>query len=95
MKPTDSWTEKQWQEFAAWLYDLLLENEVKVTFKKKDGTIRIMRCTLDSKVIPRYERKTDREKKPNELNISVFDLERKAWRSFVVKNITSVEFVLG
>jgi len=64
------------------------DKEAKVKFNKKDGTIRIMKCTLDFARIP----KEDQPKRP--LNIAkvlrlmqkskiihVYDLEKKAWRS--------------
>ena len=40
-----------------WLRDTLHNQDVIVTFKKKDGTIRDMRCTLSEKLIQPYERK--------------------------------------
>jgi len=64
------------------------DKEARVKFNKKDGTIRIMKCTLDFARIP----KEDQPKRP--LNIArvlklmqkskiihVYDLEKKAWRS--------------
>ena len=45
-----------------------------VTFEKKDGTIRKMKCTLKSDLLTEYEKKTDRESKPNLDNLfSGFD----------------------
>jgi hypothetical protein len=63
------------------------EKEVVVKFTKKDGTVRIMRCTLDFTKIP----KEDRPKKvdiPRILELlqkngimHVYDLDKKGWRS--------------
>ncbi len=63
------------------------EDEVKVKFKKKDGTIRVMRCTLDFKKVPKH-------KWPKDVNLGnilstitgkqllhVFDLDKQDWRS--------------
>jgi len=63
------------------------EDEVTVRFKKKDGTMRVMRCTLNFDKIPV-------DKKPKDINIPriiklvrnsqivhVYDLERQDWRS--------------
>lgn len=66
---------------------LNLEKEVVIKFTKKDGTIRIMRCTLDFNKVP----KEDRPKNVNINNIlnllqnagiiHVYDLDKKGWRS--------------
>ena len=63
------------------------EKEVTVKFIKKDGSIRIMRCTLDFTKVP----KTDRPKSvdiPQILKLlqtsgimHVYDLDKKGWRS--------------
>ena len=71
-------------EFWQTLYK---EGEATIKFEKKDGTIRIMKCTLDFTRIP----KTKHPKKVNIPKIlklmqdsgvmNVFDLEKKDWRS--------------
>lgn len=61
---------------------LLKHGECYVTFVKNDGTLRNMRCTLAEDLIEPYQRKTDREKVKNDQIISVWDLEKHAWRSF-------------
>jgi hypothetical protein len=63
------------------------EKELTVQFEKKDGTQRLMKCTLDFNRIPK-------EKKPKGVDLtkilskiqkskilSVFDLEKQDWRS--------------
>ena len=63
------------------------QEEVTVKFKKKDDTVRVMRCTLDFSKIPK-------EKVPKDVNlgkilklvyksklIHVFDLDKQDWRS--------------
>lgn len=63
------------------------EDEVKIKFKKKDGTTRVMRCTLDFKRIPK-------NKWPKDVNLGnilstitgkqllhVFDLDKQDWRT--------------
>lgn len=69
----------------------LLENlkngEVVVTFKKKDGTIRVMKCTQSFDNIPaEFHPKTERVIKDKNL-ISVWDIENLGWRSFNYKSI--------
>lgn len=69
----------------------LNEQNAEITFTKKDGTKRVMKCTLRSEVAIPYEKKTDRtrEGKPNIL--PVWDLEADAWRSVNVETIEKVE----
>jgi len=72
------------------------EATVKFT-KKSDGTIRIMKCTLDFKLIPK-------DKQPKNVNmakilkllqtsgiIHVYDLEKKDWRSVPFQNADWLE----
>lgn len=60
-------------------------NEVRFTFKKKDGTIRIARGTTKHEVIEEngyvYSDGTSTRKRP-ENTIPFYDLEIKEWRSF-------------
>lgn len=67
-----------------YLRDTLKENVVLVTFTKKDGTVRTMRCTLKADLLPAQ---TDVEeqvqkKAPSLESVAVWDLEKAAWRSF-------------
>lgn len=77
-------------EFWEKLYDA---GESQVKFVKKDGTIRIMKCTLDFTKIPK-------DKRPKTVNMSkiltlmqksgiihVYDLEKKDWRSVPFKMV--------
>ena len=76
---------------------LNLDKEAKVKFVKKDGTIRIMKCTLDFTKIP----KKDHPKKlsipkilklmKNSGIIHVYDIEKKAWRSVPFKEVDWME----
>jgi len=65
----------------AWLYN----ERCRVTFTKKDGTIRTMLCTLKEKYLPQKIEETYSISKALEANnhlVAVWDLEKKAWRSF-------------
>lgn len=64
-----------------------------VTFEKKDGTIRKMKCTLKSDLLTEYEKKTDRESKPNLDIVPVYDLEKESWRSFRVDSVQTITSV--
>ena len=68
-------------------HKLNTEKEATIKFTKKNGDIRVMRCTLDFTKVP----KTDRPKKvdiPRILKLlqdngimNVYDLDKKGWRS--------------
>lgn len=70
----------------------------EVTFTKKDGDQRIMTCTLDNTLLPvvevveGVEPKTPRVLKNPNNTLSVYDINAKGWRSFVVENVTAVTY---
>lgn len=74
------------------LISKLVQGEAKVTFTKKDGTERVMKCTLKEDVVPAVESK-ETTRKVNEEVLAVWDLEKSAWRSFRIDSIKDVEFV--
>ena len=69
------------------LKDLLKRKIVQITFKKKDGTERIMKCTLQEDLVPIYEKKTERVKKQNDETLAVWDLEKDSFRSFKLDSV--------
>lgn len=76
-----------------WLSGLMKQVDVKITFQKKDGSIREMICTL--KDIPEYERKTERTRAENEDVMAVFDKSISEWRSFRLDSVKEIAFTLG
>jgi hypothetical protein len=78
-----------------WLLSLLRSEVVELTFIKKDGSERIMTCTLAEQTIPaeNVPKGTDRAK--NDEAVAVFDLENNGWRSFRWDSLTNIEFTLG
>jgi hypothetical protein len=82
-------------QFRQWLKGLLQSESVKLTFEKVDGSQRVMRATLKSGMVPLYERKTERVRTPNPELCSVFDLDKREWRSFRFDKIKRIEFTLG
>lgn len=67
----------------------LRDGEVNLTFTKKDGTIRYMKCTLQESALPPAPDVSVR--KPNPDVISVWDLEKNAWRSVRYDSISVFE----
>lgn len=58
-----------------------------ITFTKKDGTERKMRCTLQESALP--AREGDAQAKPHSPDVQpVWDLEAGAWRSFRWDSVT-------
>ncbi len=99
MKPVDVTnysiaSEDEKLAFRNWLNDHLHYGPVTITFKKKDGTERVMNCTLNESNVQSYEKKTDRVKEHNEEVCPVFDLDKKEWRSFRYDSITEISFDL-
>lgn len=82
-------------EFWQKIYD---EREATVKFVKKDGTIRIMRFTLDFTKIPKakHPKKVDLVQILKSMNekgyIRVFDLDKMDWRTVPFKTADWVEF---
>jgi hypothetical protein len=75
------------------LKNMLHEGEVLVTFTKKDGIDRKMRCTLQEDVIPMSklpkERVEGEERHLSDEVCRVWDLESEGWRSFRWDSIKS------
>lgn len=61
------------------LLNLLRKQEITVSFKKKDGSTRIMRCTLKKGLIP--EVFGNSAPLANENHITVYDVEAEGWRT--------------
>jgi hypothetical protein len=77
-----------------WLMGLLRDGAVNVTFTKRDGSTRVMKCTLQEGVAIPHEKTTDRVKQTNEDIVPVWDIEANAWRSFRLDSITEITFTI-
>ena len=79
-----------------WLLSLLGTEVVEIEFTKKDGTDRVMKCTLQEDYLPEVDGmivfEKDRWKKDA---IAVFDIEKDGWRSFRWDSVKAVRFTLG
>lgn len=91
--------EKDTKLFKKWLKSHLAYGEVTVTFTKKDGSERVMKCTTSTSLVPQepiVENITPKkEKKPNEDVMPVYDLDAKAWRSFRWDSIKQVSLTIS
>lgn len=69
-------------------------NTLNIKFKKTDGTIRSMVCTLQEKLLPIPEPNKVTQKKPSNENVlPVWDLEKEAFRSFRVDSVIEYKTV--
>ena len=76
-------------EFRKEVKDWLPEHNVRVTFIKKNGEKRVMECTTDPMAVPEeHQPKGVKEDKAE--TQSVWDLEKKAWRSFRWDSVVQV-----
>ncbi len=81
--------------FRGWLKGVLTVQPATITFTKKDGTERVMNCTLRGDMLPVVEIKEDKApRKQNDSVLSVYDLDAQGWRSFTLSSVKRVEFVI-
>ena len=80
------------------LSDLLRSGECVVEFKKVNGEVRTMPCTLDPLLVPPApepkvlaEGQVAKVKKENPDVMSVWCLDKKEWRSFRIANVISAK----
>ena len=76
----------------------LRDNVIEVTFIKVDGTSRLLRCTLDPKLLPESYIKEDEEKekafhRENTNVISAWDVQKGGWRSFRIDSVQYVQTI--
>ena len=87
--------DREHELFKDWLTGLLESTVIVVTFQKKDGTTRVMKCTLKPDSIPPVVVKEGKEpRKQSDTTVVVYDLEAEGWRSFALKSIISIDFPL-
>ncbi len=83
-------TEEERKNFREWLINTLrIRDTVEVTFKKTDGTLREMKCTLKEGICPTVE-----NPKTSEVLCTVWDTVIGNWRSFKFENIQKINFML-
>ena len=80
-----------------WMKSFLTVTTMTVTFTKVDGSERVMICTLQPEqlppAVPLAEGKTPRKETTSTKALRVFDLDKKEWRSFTIKNVKRIEVV--
>ena len=71
-----------------WLAGMLEQSVVEVTFTKKDGTERVMNCTLLEDYLPET---TGAGRSASSDALAVFDVDADGWRSFRWDSIKAVK----
>lgn len=70
---------------------ILANGPALVTFEKKDGTLRTMRCTRNAALLPEGAVKgTDTRKDQGNL-IAVYDLDAGSWKGFFFDKMISIQ----
>jgi hypothetical protein len=73
--------------------EILRKQDATVTFTKKDGTQRVMRCTLRPDALPEMiteSTRTSTERRESDSTIAVWDLDLGAWRSFRLDSLVEI-----
>jgi hypothetical protein len=79
--------------FTEWLTTLLSESyPTTITFTKKDGTTRVMKCTRNMDNIPEDKRPSGTMENASNKVIKAFDLDKQEWRSFSQTSVKRIEF---
>jgi hypothetical protein len=71
-----------------WLAGILEQSIVEVTFTKKDGTERVMNCTLLEDYLPET---TGAGRSAGSDALAVFDVDADGWRSFRWDSVKAVK----
>ncbi|NDG31831.1 DUF2693 domain-containing protein [bacterium] len=92
-----TWGEEDRAAFRSWLKSLLKSDIVNLTFRKNDGTMREMRCTLRDEYLIESKSTTEPKKprKVSEDSIAVIDLDKNEWRSFRYDSVKRVNFTIA
>lgn len=94
-EPEVNFNDEDWEVFGKWLKGVLTVQPATVTFTKKDGTERVMNCTLRAELLPAVEIKEDKTpRKQSTTSMPVYDLDAKGWRSFTITAVKRVSFAL-
>jgi hypothetical protein len=91
---TTDQNDRSWRN--EYLKGILQTGIANVTFVKKDGTERVLRCTLSPTELPEQtdlEKAFKQQKTPNPDVLAVWDLENLGWRSFRYDSILGFSIV--
>lgn len=88
-------TEEEFKEAKSSYHTFLKDHVARVKFKKVNGTIRDMLCTLREDMIPavvgEVTTSIKRQHESNNEVVAVYDIESEGWRSFRIDSIIKIE----
>ncbi len=70
-------------------FSYLKKGVMEVTFVRKDGSERVMKCTQLWDFIPEDMKPVNGDMVYDENQVRVFDLEKQQWRSFLKDSVVS------
>ena len=73
------------------LSEMLFNGKLQISFVKKDGTERVMNCTLSEDYLSQERREATKKENPDVL--AVWDIDNSGWRSFRLDSIIDVRIV--
>lgn len=78
------------------LTQALKSGQFVITFKKVDGSLRVIRGSLMPELLPPVvETVESAPKRPvNKTQVIFYDLDKSEWRSFKIENLVSMSLVL-
>ena len=93
---TEHWLQDDWDNLKETMKTLLKSREATVCFTKKDGTERLMRCTLNPDLLPLPKIDEEKaavkaERKKSDTTLAVYDLDANGWRSFTINSVKYVK----
>jgi hypothetical protein len=95
-EPDQNTLDNDIEVFRGWLKGVLTVQPATISFTKKDGTERVMNCTLRGDMLPVVEIKEDKApRKQNDSVLSVYDLDAQGWRSFTINTVKRVSFTIS
>jgi hypothetical protein len=95
-EPDQNTLENDIEVFRGWLKGVLTVQPATITFTKKDGTERVMNCTLRGDMLPVVEIKEDKTpRKQNDSVLSVYDIDAQGWRSLTINTVKRVSFTMS
>ena len=95
-EPQSDFNDNDWEVFSKWIKGVLITSDTTITFTKKDGSERVMRCTLRPDKLPVQEVKENATpRKQSDAAMAVYDLDAQGWRSFTIRSVKRVEFTIS
>jgi hypothetical protein len=68
--------------------NFLANQTCDILYRKKDGTERIVKATLQESIVPKTSgTQSDTKGRGSSTCVTVFDIERQQWRTLIIDNI--------